>query len=106
MTAAQGVLDFDTPAPKRRRHLKVATPPLTPDVATEQARQALTNAGIKQQVSRVLTWPAEDRPGHLFTVALLRVGAAPASVADVLGGLPGADVWRGVAAVAVWRRTS
>lgn len=103
MTAAQGVLDFDSPASKRRRHLKVATPPLTPDLATDQARQALADAGLKQQVSRVLTWHAEDRPGHLFTVALLRVGADPGAVADVLGGLPGSDVWRGVAAVGAWR---
>jgi hypothetical protein len=106
MTAAQGVLDFDTPTPTRRaRHLKVAAPPLTPDLATEQARQALHDAGLKQQVSRVLTWPAEDRSGHLFTVALLRVGADPGAVADVLGGLPGAQVWRGMAAVAVRRAT-
>jgi hypothetical protein len=106
MTAAQRTLDFDTPAPKRRRHLKVATPPLTPDVATEQARQALTDAGLKPQVSRILTWPVEDRPGHLFTVTLLRVGADPGAVAGVLGGLPGAQVWRGDAAVAVWRRVT
>jgi hypothetical protein len=106
MTAAQGVLDFDTPSPKRRRHLKVATPPLTPDLATDQARKALTDAGLKPQVSRILTWHAEDRPGHLFTVALLRSGADPASVADVLGGLPRADVWCGVAAVGVWRRAT
>jgi predicted GTPase len=105
MTAAQRTLDFDTPVPKRRRHLKVATPPLTLEQATEQARRALIDAGLKHQVSRVLTWPAEDRPGHLFTVALPRVGADAGAVADVLGGLPGADVWRGIAAVAVWRAT-
>jgi hypothetical protein len=109
MSAAQGVLNFDTPTPTRRRrarHLKVAAPPLTPDLATEQARRALTDTGLKHQVSRVLTWPDEDRPGHLFTVALLRVGADPGVVVGVLGGLPGPDVWRGIAAVAVRRRVS
>jgi hypothetical protein len=107
MTPAQGVLDFNTPPTarrKRERHLKVTTPPLTLDVATEQAQRALTDAGLRQQVSRVFSEPASHLTGHIATVALLRVGADAEAVAGVLGGLPGAQVWRGMAAVAVWRR--
>jgi hypothetical protein len=115
MTArsAQGTLNFDTPPRPRRprktvtesreQDLKVTTPPLTLDVATEQAQRVLTDAGLRQQVSRVYSEPASHLPGHIATVALLRVGADINAVAGVLGGLPGSQVWRGEAAVAVWR---
>jgi hypothetical protein len=121
MTAdtAQDALNFDTPPRPRRprrtataptgnreRRLQVTIPPLTLDLATEQAQRALTDAGLRQQVSRVFSEPASHLPGHIATVALLRVGADTDAIAGALGGLPGAQVWRGEAAVAVWWATS
>lgn len=87
---AQAALTFDTP-------------PLTLELATAQAQRALTDAGLRQQVSRIYSEPASHLPGHIATVALLRVGADTEAIAGALGGLPGAQVWRGEAAVAVWR---
>jgi hypothetical protein len=116
--SAQGALTLDTaPRPRRprktaiaatgnrERYLQVVTPPLTLDVATEQAQRALTDAGLRQQVSRVFSELASHLPGHIATVALLRVGADTEAIAGALGELPGAQVWRGEAAVAVWRPT-
>jgi hypothetical protein len=92
-----------TGPPERR--LRVEVPSLTLDLATEQAQRVLTDAGLKQQVSRVYSEPASHLPGYIATVALLRVGADADAVAGVLSALPGAEVWCGVAAVAVWRAT-
>lgn len=120
MTAdtAQDALNFDTPprprrprktatpaAERRERRIQVTIPPLTLDLATEQAQRALTDAGLRPQVSRVFSEPASHLPGHIATVALLRVGADTDAVAVALGELPGGQVWRGEAAVAVWRAT-
>jgi hypothetical protein len=112
--AAQGTLDLELPAaPRRRRpartvtprerHLQVAEPPLTERAATEQARQVIAAAGLTSQVSRVFTERADNKPGHLFTVALLRAGGDLHAVATALAGLPGAQVWCGTAAVGVYR---
>lgn len=110
--ASQFVLEFPThpeapPQPRKRRQRALSAvpgvtyeaPTLTPDVATAQARAALTAAGVP---CRCLSWPTTDRPGWVTTVALPRAGVDAQQVADALGGL--GELWCGTAAVAVYRR--
>lgn len=78
---------------------------LTPTVAERQALDALTDAGLRHHVSRVLTWPTSDRSGCLTTCVLLRHGADPEAVHDTLLGLTGVEgSHRGRASVSVYRR--
>lgn len=119
--AAQLALNIPTAPPTARRPRKPGrrahsapqsarftyTPPvLTVELATEQARRALTDAGLVAQVTRVVTRPTFDRSGWLTTVALLRAGADPVEVADALAGLPGAEVRCGEVSVSVYREVT
>lgn len=107
MASPQLALEFPTEPPPRRRPryraLRVAESPLTLELATEQARRALSTAGLGHQVSRVVAWPTTDRPHHLTVVALLRTGADPDKVAEALAELS-SEVKRGAAMVAVYRK--
>lgn len=96
---------WDTPQPAKpphkrtRRHLRPIpnnpptvrhTPPtLTPEQATQDAHTALTTAGLRHQISRIVTWPTNNNPGCLTTVALLRHGANPQQIHTTLTALPG-----------------
>lgn len=62
---------------------------LSPDQAVQQALEALTAAGLRQHVSRIVVWPVEHLRGCLATVALLRHGADPGQVHGALVTLPG-----------------
>lgn len=75
--------------PDERPAVRYEPPRLDAEMATTQALVVLAEAGLRGQVSRVLSEPATHLPNHIASVVLLRHGADAQAIHAALNGLPG-----------------
>ena len=95
------------PVPAEQPTVWYEPPRLTVERAVQQALEALTVAGLRQHVSRIVVWPADQHPRCLATVALLRIGTYPNEVHAALLALPGVvGSHCGEASVSVYRQVT